>query len=82
MKVLVVGCGAGTQTAREIINQLGHDNIVFIEKADEIPISEIDNFDKIIQPTKIEIPKLIDMPFVPRAKHCKKGHERPYKYHR
>lgn len=80
-KILVIGCGKESATAKEIIRHIGHDSIVFVKKADEVPISEIDNFDKIIQPTKIDTPKLIDIPFVQRAKHCRKGHERPYKFH-
>lgn len=80
MKVLVIGCGAGTQTARKIISQIGHDNIVFVEKSEDAPIS---GFDQIIESRKIElIPRLIDVQFTPKAKHCKKSHERPYKYHR
>lgn len=30
----------------------------------------------------IQTPDLIDHSFYPKAKHCPKGHERPYKYHR
>ncbi len=36
----------------------------------------------LIKDFDMEIPKLIDHHFYPKAKHCTKGHERPYKYHR
>jgi hypothetical protein len=37
---------------------------------------------KVIEIHKIEMPKLVELPFIPKAKHLRKGHEKPYKFHR
>lgn len=79
-KVIVIGCIAGSKMAIDICREYPHEEVVFYEKAADVPIHECRL--KSIEVHKIEMPKLIDLPFMPKAKHEPKGHERPYKYHR
>ena len=79
-KVIVIGCIGGSKMALDICKEYPHEEILFYEKSTDVPISE-SGFKSIVI-HKIEMPKLIDLPFMSKAKHEPKGHERPYKYHR
>ena len=79
-KVIVIGCECGSKVALDICRQYPSDEILFYEKAENVPIPE--RGFKHVEVHKLEMPKIVEPPFIPKAKHCTKGHERPYKFHR
>lgn len=76
-KAIVVGCGAGSKMAHEITKECPDSEIIFYEKADEVPIPERGLV--ITECHKFTATPRCEMPFIPRLP---KGHKRPYKYHR
>ena len=79
-KIIVIGCAFGSRMALDICKQYPSDEILFYEKAEHVPTPERGL--KFVEVHKIEMPKLVELPFIPKAKHSPKGHERKYKYHR
>lgn len=76
-KVIVIGCGADSKMAHEIMKEYGNSEILFYEKTENIPISERGL--KSIECHNFTLMPRVELPFIPQQK---KGHERPYKYHR
>lgn len=79
-KVIVIGCSSESRMALEICKQYPKDEILFYENANDVPIAEcglkhthVEHFKRL---------KTIEFEFIPKAKHCPKGYERPYKFHR
>lgn len=79
-KVIVIGCAYGSRMALDICKQYPSEEILFYEKSEHVPIPK--RGFKHVEVHKIEMPKIVDLPFIPKAKHCPKGHQRPYKFHR
>jgi hypothetical protein len=78
-KAIVVGCIGGSKAALAICKEMGTDDILFYEKAEDVPIQQRGLITQEV--FEFTMPKRLDMPFIPKAKHLPKGHQRPYKYH-
>lgn len=84
-KIIIIGCCSDSDTARNILEKIGDkEEVVFYVKREDVPISEIGD---VIQVQKFNsIHRLIEPTINPVYFHDsipkRKGHERPYKYHR
>ena len=76
-KVIVIGCSAGSKMALEIMKEHADSDILFYDNAENVPITERGL--KSIECHNLTLLPRVELPFIPRQK---KGHERPYKYHR
>jgi hypothetical protein len=86
-KVFVIGAGTGLdaiEKAKKVLELKGEVEIICVESMEDIPFNErIKSDPSVIQQIhKFSAPPIIPvMPFFETGKE-KKGHERPYKFHR
>lgn len=85
-KVFVIGAGTGLdaiEKAKKVLELKGEVEIICVENMEDIPFSErIKSDPSVIQQIhELKAPPIIQAPYFETDKK-RKGHERPYKFHR
>ena len=85
-KVFVIGAGTGLdaiEKAKKVLELKGEVEIICVKNMEDIPFSErIKSDPSVIQQIhELKAPPIIQVPYFETDKK-RKGHERPYKFHR
>ncbi len=85
-KVFVIGAGTGLdaiEKAKKVLELKGEVEIICVESMEDVPFSErLKSDPSVIQQIhELKAPPIIQVPYFETDKK-RKGHERPYKFHR